>query len=119
MDKKQPTEIPYVGTFAGHIGQRHQRSGVACFCGLPPFLAERIHRESVYVLCGGKGIPGWALHGSPKVPSVSNSMARWATNHHLLCSRVLVRSGTPNSSAAVAISRTARTAAIRLLPTLI
>ena len=26
-----------MGTFAGHIGQRHQRSGVACFCGLPPF----------------------------------------------------------------------------------
>ena len=24
-------------TFAGHIGQRHQRSSVACFHGLPPF----------------------------------------------------------------------------------
>ena len=34
-------------------------------------------------------------------------------------SRVLVHSGTPNSSGAVAISKTARTAAIRLLLTLI
>ena len=34
-------------------------------------FGERIHRETVYVLCGGKGTaPGCALHGSPKVPSV-------------------------------------------------
>ena len=33
-------------------------------------FGERIHRETVYVLCGGKGTaPGCALHGSPKVPS--------------------------------------------------
>ena len=31
---------------------------------------ERRHRETVYVLCGGKATaPGCALHGSPKVPS--------------------------------------------------
>ena len=34
-------------------------------------FGERRHRETVYVLCGGKGTaPGCALHGSPKVPSV-------------------------------------------------
>ena len=33
-------------------------------------FGERIHRETVYVLCGGKGTaPGCALHGSTKVPS--------------------------------------------------
>ena len=33
-------------------------------------FGERKHRETVYVLCGGKGTaPGCALHGSPKVPS--------------------------------------------------
>ena len=33
-------------------------------------FGERIHRETVYVPCGGKGTaPGCALHGSPKVPS--------------------------------------------------
>ena len=33
-------------------------------------FGERKHRETVYVLCGGKGTaPGRALHGSPKVPS--------------------------------------------------
>ena len=33
-------------------------------------FGERIHRETVYVLCGGKGTaPGCALHGNPKVPS--------------------------------------------------
>ena len=35
-------------------------------------FGERRHRETVYVLCGGKGTaPGCALHGSPKVPSDS------------------------------------------------
>ena len=34
-------------------------------------FGERIRRETVYVLCGGKGTaPGCALQGSPKVPSV-------------------------------------------------
>ena len=34
-------------------------------------FGELKHRETVYVLCGGKGTaPGCALHGSPKVPSV-------------------------------------------------
>ena len=32
-------------------------------------FGERKHRETVYVLCGGKGTaPGCALHGNPKVP---------------------------------------------------
>ena len=35
--RNQPTEIPHVGTFAGHFGQRHELDSVACFCGLPPF----------------------------------------------------------------------------------
>ena len=32
----QPEGTSY-GAFAGHIGQRHQWSGAACFCGSPPF----------------------------------------------------------------------------------
>ena len=33
-------------------------------------FGELKHRETAYVLCGGKGTaPGCALHGSPKVPS--------------------------------------------------
>jgi hypothetical protein len=40
-------------------------------------FGERIHRETVYVLCGGKGTaPGCALHGSPKVPSVMEALYR-------------------------------------------
>ena len=36
-----------MGTFAGHIGQRHQRSGVACFCGLPPFWRAKTPGDRV------------------------------------------------------------------------
>ena len=39
-------------------------------------FGELKHRETVYVLCGGKGTaPGCARHGSPKVPSVPASWA--------------------------------------------
>ena len=38
-------------------------------------FGERIHWETVCVLCGGKGTaPGCALHGSPKVPSAHNAV---------------------------------------------
>ena len=37
-------------------------------------FGERKHRETVYVLCGGKGTaPGRPLYGSPKVPSGSET----------------------------------------------
>ena len=40
-------------------------------------FGERRHRETVYVLCGGKGAaPECALHGSPKVPSVMEALYR-------------------------------------------
>ena len=39
--------MPHVGTYAGHIGQRHQRSGVACFCGLPPFWRAKTPGDRV------------------------------------------------------------------------
>ena len=39
-----------MGTFAGHIGQRHQRSGVACFCGLPPFWRANTPGDRVHPL---------------------------------------------------------------------
>ena len=45
-------------------------------------FGKRRHRETVYVLCGGKGTaPGCALHGSPKVPSVRQG---WSTYLHVL-----------------------------------
>ena len=41
-------------------------------------FGERIHRETVYVLCGGKGTaPGCGLHGSLKVPSGMPLAALW------------------------------------------
>ena len=44
-------------------------------------FGERTHRETVYVLCGGKGTaPGCALHGSPKVPSVGFLSRRESVN---------------------------------------
>ena len=36
-EDNQPTEIPHVGTFAGHIGQRHQLVVLHASAGSPPF----------------------------------------------------------------------------------
>ena len=62
MDKK-PT---HRSTSCGNINGLVLLASAGC-----RLFGELKHRETVYVLCGGKGTaPGCALHGSPKVPSV-------------------------------------------------
>ena len=64
-----------MGTFAGHIGHRHQRSGVACFCGLPPFWRAHTPGDRVRPLWW-KGYrpwvrPTWEPKGTKRIAPAS------------------------------------------------
>ena len=61
----QVTLLHMIADYKAHIVREMLLASAGC-----RLFGELKHRETAYVLCGGKGTaPGCALHGSPKVPS--------------------------------------------------